>query len=388
MSQPPTVSSSAEADRNRNRNRNRNGQSASGPVFSLRGAVWPLLLSLAVLGVIGYYTFDLGAFRQFGQSVNIGLLAAGVGVAASQVVFGGWRLHVVSNRRLGLAPALPVQLAWHFFSVITPSTVGGGPPAAYYMARDQPEISVGEATALMLFTLLLDQLFFAFSIPLLFLAAAYVEVFPSALGAVGTGAAVACFVGLLAWAALFAYTMLFRPDLLERVADRLFRLRLLRRFRGRVMPEMHRLRRHAKRLRLQPPGFYAKGLLLTAGFWVGRVLLAVLIIWSVYASLDVVLAFVRSAAMTFGSLLLPTPGGAGGLEGLYVLFLGPLMPESLVAPTLLTWRVLGYYVFIPLGVYLSAHHVQKTLRRRRSNGEDEPAPAGDAHPARPVSSSK
>src|SRR5690606_40698340 len=103
--------------------------------------------------------------------------------------------------------------------------------------------------------------------------------------------------------------------------------------------------------------------------------LVVCIIWSVYPALDKLTAFLRSIALTLGSLVLPTPGGAGGLEGLYALFMNPLMPDVLVAPTLLTWRVLGYYIFIALGAFLSTHYLHKTLRR----GPRVPTPTGDGH---------
>ena len=67
---------------------------------------------------------------------------------------------------------------------------------------------------------------------------------------------------------------------------------------------------------------------------------------------DAVLLVLRSAATLLVALILPTPGGSGGLEGLYALFIGPLMPQALMAPTLLLWRLLDYYLFIALGAYL------------------------------------
>ena len=82
--------------------------------------------------------------------------------------------------------------------------------------------------------------------------------------------------------------------------------------------------------------------------------------------LDVLLTLARTAAMTLGSLVIPTPGGSGGVEGLYALFLGPpIMPKFLVAPTLLVWRLLGYYIFIALGGYLTMHRVRAEIRARK-----------------------
>lgn len=357
------------------------GTVASSPSLSVVGVVWPVLLSLGVLALVGYYTFDLQAFRQMARSVHLGYLGAAIACSVLQVLLGGWRLHLLAAGRLARGAAMRVQLAYHFFANVTPSTVGGGPPTAYYMARDLKQVSLGEASALLLFSMLLDQLWVIVLIPLLLAASFFFPVFPTGLGDIGAWTIAICFALMLAWAVLFAYTMLVRPDLLERLAGQIFRLPLLRRFRDRVMQEMHRLRRHARLLRLQPPLFYVRGFALTVAFWLSRYLIVVFVVWSVYPTLDVALASLRSAAMTLGSLVLPTPGGAGGAEGLYALFVGPLMPQALVAPTLLTWRLLGYYLFLPTGAYLTAHFFQrKVLARNAAPSDDEAPPDGPAPP--------
>jgi len=202
---------------------------------------------------------------------------------------------------------------------------------------------------------------------------------------VGLWTFVAYFIGLLLWALLFGYLMLVRPIFLEQLARKLFSWKVLRRWRKRALAEVRQLRRRAQILRAQPPLFYLKGFVLTGGAWMSRYLLVVFIIWSMYAELDAVLALFRSVAVLFGSLVLPTPGGAGGLEGLYALFFGPpLVPETLMAPTLLLWRIMGYYVFIMLGVFLSMHHVQKRLRRQRDTTTSQPAGSGEPAPSEPA----
>lgn len=330
-----------------------------------RSLAWSLGLSLAVLGGIGYYTFDLAAFRHMLGAFNPLLLGAALGTLVLRVFFGAWRLQYVSGGRLSLMHGLRGQLAWDFFSNITPSAVGGGPFATVYIARDRG-IAVGEASAVMLFTMLLDQLWMALTVPLLLGAALWLDVFPASIGRIGTGAFVAYFVGLLAWVVGFGYLVLFRPDLIQRLVDGLFRLRPLRRFRGRVVRELQQLRLQAQLLRGQPLRFHLAGFALTMGTWLSRYLLVVFVVWGVYPELDKTLALLRGVALTLGSLLLPTPGGSGGLEGLYALFIGPLMPATLMAPTLFLWRFLGYYLFIALGVALWMHGVHRTLRRGRS----------------------
>jgi hypothetical protein len=361
--------------------------------ISLGRLLWPLGLSLLVMAAIGYFTFEPEPFRRMVNKLNGWILLAAVGTVVLRVLFGGWRLHHVSEGKLGPMGGIRGQLAWDFFSNVTPSTIGGGPIAAAYLARDRG-IPFGTATALILFSMLLDQFWFALSIPCILVAGFYFEVIPASLGATGAWTFTLYFLGLMGWVVIFSYATLFRPELLEKLTDRIFRLRFLRRFRKRVQREMRQLRHRARILRSQSLGFYLKGFALTLATWLNRYILVVFIIWSVYPDLDKVVTFLRSIALTLGSLILPTPGGSGGLEGLYALFMGPpLMPEALVAPTLLTWRVLGYYIFIALGAFLSTHQIRKSLRRFSENNRPPPpeppsSENGQSVPAPALSESK
>lgn len=357
------------------------GRSPSGGSASLSKIGLSLGLSLAVLLVIGYFTFDTSTFWKLVRAMQPWPFIAALVLAISRTFFGGWRLHFVSRGRLTLMEGTRGQLAIDFFSNITPSAIGGSPLATLYIAKDRG-IRVGEATAFMLFSALLDQLWFAFSISVVLATSTVVDVIPPSIGDVGLWAFVAVFVGMLAWATLFAYATLFRPSLLERLASRIFSFRYLSRFHDRVMEEMHAFTQRAHALRTQPPAFYLKGFVLTSGVWIGRFALVVFIIWSVFPTFDKLLVFLRTIAMTMSSLVLPTPGGSGGLEGLYALFIGPLIPEALVAPTLLAWRVLGYYIFLALGAYLFLHQIQR-IRASSNDGDAASSPNGQPSAASP-----
>ena len=173
---------------------------------------------------------------------------------------------------------------------------------------------------------------------------------------------------MLSWVGIFGYATLFRPDLIERVSDRVFRISFLKRFRKRVASEMTKMSESARVLRSQPPSFFTRAFLLTAATWIPRYLLPVFIVLSMFQDLDSVLFFLRGITMTVSSFIVPTPGGAGGIEGLYALFLGPMMPAALVAPTLFMWRFFGYYIFVALGAFLF-------YKGRRSDASDKPMPA-------------
>ncbi len=326
-----------------------------------RSIAWPVLLSLLTLGIVGYFTFDLATFREILPQLNLWFIALAVATVVLRVVFGGWRLNYFSRGRLGMRASIRSQVAWDFFSYVTPSTVGGGPFVTIFIARDR-DLPLGEATSIILFAMLVDQVILALTIPALVLCAAYVDVFPAALGTVGTGAMALFFLGYMAWVLAFAYGTLFRPRLFAGLVGGLFRFRWLRRFRMRALRVVGDLEERSAVLRSQSILFYLKGFGLTLVPWIARYLLTVFLIRSVYSSADEVLIFLRSAALNLGAIALPTPGGAGGVEGLYVLFFGPeLLPPALVAPTLLVWRLLSYYVFIFAGIFITARHVQKSV---------------------------
>jgi len=321
-------------------------------------------LSLAVLAVIAVLTVESETFEQISR-VKWWMPLIAVGIVGTRVLSGSWRLHFIAQNRLSWTGALRAQLAWDFFSNVTPSTIGGGPVVPAYIAHDS-KIPLGDATAMMLFAMLLDHIWFAFAIAILLGASLFMEAIPASLGTIGDITFLLYFVLFLAWVLLFGYTTLVRPILLTRLIDRIFRLPLLRRLRSKAQTVLLQLREHASTLRSQPVHFFIKGFLLTFLTWIARYALVVVILYGFYTNVDQLLALVRTLAMMLGALVMPTPGGAGGIEAIFALMVGPLIPDSVLVPALLLWRLLGYYLFIALGAYLTVHHVQRALMKRAS----------------------
>ncbi len=336
---------------------------------------WSVALSAAAIALIGFLTdFDVDALGVMWQRLNGGLLALALLMLGVRTLFGAWRLQYVSEGTLDFTHSLRGQLAWEFFSAVTPSAIGGGPFTAVYVAQDRG-IPVGEATAILLYSMLLDQFWTAASVLLLLLALPFMPVFPTTLGFWGMASLLVYFACMLAWTVLFAYTLLRRPELLEKMVGYVFRLKWLQRYQEQVSHHVHQLAERASVLRARGFLFYLNGFLITVGSWLGRYLMLFFLVWSVHPGLEKTLFLVRSVAMTLGSLILPTPGGAGGVEGFYVLFLEPLMPDVFLAPTLLVWRVLGFYLFIALGAFISLHSMRQAhLRTRRGVSAPVPEP--------------
>lgn len=166
--------------------------------IKISSILWPLLLSLAVLVVIGYYTFDLGTFKQLAGQLNPWLLLAAVGTVVVRVVFGAFRLNYLSHGLLKFRESIKTQLAWDFFGAVTPSSVGGGPFIAVFLSKDQ-NVPLGESTSIILFATLLEMLWQALLIPTVVGLSFYFDVFPDAMGTVGLSAMLTVFTVFVCW---------------------------------------------------------------------------------------------------------------------------------------------------------------------------------------------
>jgi uncharacterized protein (TIRG00374 family) len=345
---------------------------------STRNLVLPVLLSAGVLGGILVFTYEPGAFRLLAEALRPGLLALALGALGLQLVFGGLRLRTISHGAVSFRRGVRAQLAWELMSAVTPSAIGGAPLASFFVAKDNG-LSLGRATSVMLFSMLLDQVWFALTIPVILVATASIDVFPPALGEIGAGTLTAYFLVMLAWVGFFAYATLIRPEVLEKAMAWVTRHRWLRRFEGRVAEEMIRMKEQARVLRGQPAGFYVVGTLLAAGVWLSRYLVVLFLAWSVTPGLAWTTFLFRTGALWLTVLAVPTPGGSGGMEGLFLLFLAPLLPAGFGGPVLLVWRFLAYYLFIVLGLFVTTHTIRTAVHARRA-GRPAVLPAREASP--------
>jgi uncharacterized protein (TIRG00374 family) len=299
------------------------------------------------------------------------MLVAVVGIVILRVVLGGWRISYASHGHISINGGIRGQLAWDFFSVVTPSVVGGGPIAAFFLARDQ-RISTGESTAVFLYLMVLDQLFFALTVPLVVIGSIFLPVLPASIGVIGTTTVMAYFVVMLIWIGALAYASILKPELLQRFAIWIVKFRFLRRFRQRVEQESELLSERSKAIRGQGATYFLTCSAMTLAVWIAKHMLVVLAILTFQRHVDTVLVLLKSGALMLGSLIMPTPGGSGGVETLYALFIRPVVERPTLLPSLVLWRTLGYYVFLAAGAFLTVSHA--STRRANAAGNANPAP--------------
>ncbi|MEX0773298.1 MAG: lysylphosphatidylglycerol synthase transmembrane domain-containing protein [Balneolales bacterium] len=344
-----------------------------GQYFSKKYLLISISLSVISLLVLLYFTYTPGLFDQLRFNRLPGLLIA-VSVAALRVWFFAAKLRYLSEHRLNWAASFRVVLTWDFASSFTPSTIGGAPLATYAMTREN--ITLGQSSAILLYGIMLDQLLLILLIPTLLVAGMYFAVVPETVGWVGQGAMLLMYLSLLTYSSLLIYGVFRNPSIFKKTVNFIFRLPLLNRYKDQVSREAETLESTSHELRKKPFRFVLTAFSLSSLAWFARASLPTIVLLS-FLPADAVLSLLRSMAMTLAGMFMPTPGGSGGLEGLFVIFQGPLIErKGFIGISVFMWRLISFYITVGLGMMVISWYLKNQVAEKRpSQAEKERAEA-------------
>ncbi|HKI47107.1 MAG TPA: lysylphosphatidylglycerol synthase transmembrane domain-containing protein [Balneolales bacterium] len=318
-------------------------------------------ISLSILGmvIVFYYTYTPGLFDNVSMKRLPGL---GIAVVVSflRVWFSAAKIRFLADKEIDWLAAFRIILVWDFTSAITPSSIGGAPMATYAMSKEN--IKLGKSTAIILYALLLDMILFALLVPVLVIGGFYYKVIPNNIGWVGEGVMFIIYACLLVYAILTSYAIFVNPRIMRRLITWIFKIRFLRKHRARAEKEAHLLEETSRELKTRPISFLLKAFSMSTLSWLARIWLPTIIVLS-FMPADVMLSFLRSVAMNLAGLFMPTPGGSGGMEGLFALFQGPLMASRayFIGISVFLWRLISYYITIGLGMMATTWYVKRTV---------------------------
>ncbi|MCH2450445.1 MAG: flippase-like domain-containing protein [Gracilimonas sp.] len=327
-------------------------------LLSRKYLIISITLSLATMAGVIYWTYTPGVLEHLAPKRLPGLVIAIV-VSLLRVWFAAAKIRFLSEKKLNWFASVRVVLAWDFTSAVTPSTIGGAPMATYAMTKEG--LKLGDAGAIILYGVLLDQLWFAMAIPILLFAGIFYEVVPAEVGLVGDVSMGLLYVGLLSYASVLAYGVLRNPAAIKKVVKVVFKLPVLRKMSDKIEIEAENLEQYAHQLRKKPFSFLMKAFFLSTMSWIMRIALPTIVVLSLLPAPEV-LSVLRSLAMNLAFLVVPTPGGSGGVEGLFVLFQGPLISrEGFIGLAVFLWRIISYYISVGLGIMATTWYINQKV---------------------------
>jgi uncharacterized protein (TIRG00374 family) len=272
------------------------------------------------------------------------------------------RIRVLTKKELSWRKSMNVILLWEFASALSPGVVGGAAVAMFILTREK--IALGRATAIVVITAFLDNLFYLLMIPLIFLVIDQSVLFPSNVSGSGS-------VQTIFWtgftlifslcAFLFASIFIF-PNLAKTFLGFVFRFPLLKRWRGKAMQTGEEIYTTSGELKSEPFPFWLKAFLSTCGSWISRYLVinAILQAFIQLSFTEHFLLLGKQLVLWLFMLVSPTPGASGVAEYAFGELLSSFAASSMLLVAMaVIWRLISYFPYLFIGAFLLPRWLRK-----------------------------
>lgn len=325
-------------------------------VRMLRRILLPLLFGVGVTFFLFHEEISNGSFVSFEWS---GRMIVGFCIAFLFLLgrdFGlAWRFHTIAHPTLSWWRAFRVDLICAFTSAVTPSAMGGSAFAIFYLNREG--VPLGRATTLTLTTLFLDELFFVVFCPIVVLLMPLSDLF----GQPGESSFLQgveivfwlVYAGIVIWTLILFFGILIKPHLVARLIERLFSIRLLRRWQRKAREMGDNMIETSSAVRSASFGWWINVFGATVLSWFSRYLIVNALFWGFVPDASGLLVFGRQFVVWVVLMVSPTPGGSGISEWLFTEYYGDIIGAPAMALMLaLSWRIISYYVYLIAGSML------------------------------------
>lgn len=279
------------------------------------------------------------------------------------------RLRVLTNNQLSWAQSFRIIMIWEFTSAVTPSAVGGTSIAIFLLNKEG--INVGKSTAVVLSTVILDEIYFIIFAPLMILLVGKTILFTITSNVPGMENLsdemfwifISGFSVVIIFSMIIAYGLFVNPRKLKWVIVHLFRIPLLRKWRLQALQWGNELMVASKELKGESWKFWAKAWMATFVSWTARYWIVNLLLVSFLPIDNHLLIFARQLVMWIMMIISPTPGGSGFSEYVFTVYLGEFIPDGMSTTFALIWRLITYYPYLLIGAIVLPRWIRKNLTK-------------------------
>ncbi len=272
------------------------------------------------------------------------------------------RIRWLTDNELPVKSATRTILLWEYASALAPGVVSGAAVAMFILQREK--LQLGRATAIVITTAFLDNLFFVLLIPVVFL------VFPSDWLLPTSGFKESATV--LFWMGYFIFfglcialfvSLFLKPHFVGRILNWITRFSLFQRFRKGALETGENIARTANEFRQRSFRFWIKSFLFTAGSWLSRYLV-ISFIFHAFVPLTIqqhMLLLGKQFILWMLLRIAPTPGGSGVAEWAFGELLGTFAASGVVLGAMaVLWRMIGYFPYLIIGSVLLPKWLNKS----------------------------
>ncbi len=335
-------------------------------LFSPARIAIAILLGLGAATYMVVKSFDVKAFENVNWTwtSTFWIIVAIIMMATRDLAY-MYRIRVLTDYKINWRNSFDTIMLWEFASAITPSVVGGSAVAVYIVNKEG--IKIGRATAVVMISALLDELFYIIMVPIIILLVGTVLLFPVEMEktifgiTLGTeGIFIAGYLFILLLTSIITYAVFFRPRGFKWILLQIFKLPFLRKWRNSASETGDEIIVTSKELKGKPFSFWFKSFGATLVSWTARFWVVNFIILAFVPVNEHLLIYGRQLVMWVIMLISPTPGGAGIAELAFSGFLRDFIPIGLIAALALLWRLISYYPYLFIGAFLLPRWIKKT----------------------------
>lgn len=273
------------------------------------------------------------------------------------------RIRLLTKNKLSWKASTYVILLWEFASALSPGVVGGSAVAMFILNRET--IPFGKATAIVIITAFMDNLFFVLMIPLVFVFIDTTTLFPNTDGAslvlswwFWTGFGIIFSVCLLLYLTLFWF-----PTLATRFLLFIFRIPFIKRWKFIALEWGKDIERSSKEFQKEPFSFWIKVFGSTFFSWISRyfVINAILNTFLELGFIDNIVVLGKQLVLWLFMLVSPTPGGSGVAEYAFSELLATFSSSAVLLTALaLLWRLISYFPYLFVGAIVLPSWIKRT----------------------------
>ncbi len=331
----------------------------------------PVTLGVIVLVYLTWKDFDANFLKEIQWNYHTLFWTS---VAVLLVLFRhlilSYRLRMLTGNFLSWLKSIELMFLWEFSSAISPTSLGGSIVAFFLLSKEK--LKAARTTTVVLYSIVLDTMFFAIVVPILYLWMGASWIRPGAHSFADLGgwgwSLLAFYVFMTLYGAFFFSGVFLHPELIKRFLVWVTGMKWLKKYRPNAIKTGDDVVLASKKLKGKSTRFHLSVLGATALGWISRFLiLNALIIALVpgtsleFLSQSVLLG--RSVAIYLFMAFMPTPGSSGIAEFIFDGFLSDYIPTGLSMIVASLWRLLSYYFYLLAGVVIIPLWLKRVLKR-------------------------
>lgn len=335
--------------------------------------IFPVVVGLGVVIYLLLREFDMDEFDKIPWSAHTFFwLSLAVFFLTCRHMAYAYRLRVLSDGQFSWLKCIQLIFIWEFSSAVSPTAIGGSAVAFFVVAQEK--LSTAKTATIVLYTVVLDTLFFVVSLPTLILILGLGVIHPSMSGFTvfnNWGVSFATFYFLMfTYGSLFYYGLFVNPLQMKRLLVGFTYIKFLKRWRRDAIELGENMIATSGELKKQNWKYHLKAFASTSVSWASRFLLLNCLVIALVpdlalAVLDPLYLYGRQMSMFIIIAFSPTPGGSGIIEYVFGGFLGDFVPSGISPVINFFWRFLTYYIYLIAGAIVIPAWIQRLIKKRR-----------------------